>query len=379
MRSDAGLDISSLSGDSVVRVEPGKAASFHRSGASGLRLEVAGEGKPMALSSSVRIRKPDVGWLRLQIERRPERRFSGELEIAARAGGIWVINVLDVEQYLRSVLPAEMGKDMPMEALKAQAVASRTSALRWRGRHQALGFDLCSAEHCQVYPGADAESPSTTQAVDATFGEVLMYDGQLAQTPFSAICGGHTENNEDVWPGRPAPYLRGRPDCPDEEAPKCKPDEVEKWVGSYPRANCLVSTPGVVRYFRWVQVMTQEQLQKSLAPIADVGEILSLAPLERGVGGRIKTLQIVGTKEKTLLGPEAVIRTALGRLPSAAFVAEAYGGKDQPPLVFVFRGAGLGHGVGMCQMGAVGLARSGLDYRQILARYYPGCEIARVQ
>jgi SpoIID/LytB domain protein len=315
----------------------------------------------------------------VRADRAAERRFRGEIEIVLQAGGLWVINVVDVEDYLMGTLPAEMGKDSPMEALKAQAVASRTTALRLRGRHRGLGFDLCSAEHCQVYAGADSESPATTEAVEATRGEVLTYENQLAQAVFSAICGGHTENNEDVWPGHPVPYLRGKPDNPASEAPKQGPGEIEGWVNSYPQANCLISAPGAFRYFRWVRVMTQEDVQKSLAPVAEVGQILRLTPLDRGVGGRVKRLEVAGTKARTVLGPEAVIRAALGKLPSAAFVVDAYGEEGRPPAVFVFRGAGLGHGVGMCQMGAVGLARAGLGYREILGRYYPGCEIQKMQ
>jgi len=313
----------------------------------------------------------------LMADGRPERGFRGELEILSRPEGLWVINVLDVEDYLLGALPAEMGKDLPVEALKAQAVASRTAALRWRDRHGVLGFDLCSTEHCQMYLGADAESPSTTEAVQATRGEVLKYEGQLAQTPFSAVCGGHTENNEDVWPSHPVSYLRGRPDCLEKDAKKYDPGDIENWVESYPQANCLISTPGAVRYFRWVRVLTQEQIQKSLAPVAETGEVLRLTPLERGVGGRIRRLEIVGTKARTTLAPEGVIRTALGRLPSAAFIVEAYGEEHRPPRVFVFKGAGLGHGVGMCQMGAAGLARAGLSYKEILSRYYPGCEVGK--
>jgi SpoIID/LytB domain protein len=379
VRGEAGLDISALSGDSRVRVEPGEAASFKQLGVSGLRLELPAQGQSLTFSSSVRIRNSGPGLLALRVEQQPERRFRGDLEIASQAGSMRVINVLDVEEYLPGALAVEMGGDSPIEALKAQAVASRTTALRWRNRHGALGFDLCSTEHCQVYAGADLESPAAIQAAEATAGEVLMYDGQLAQTPFFAICGGHTENNEDVWPGQALPYLRGRPDIPDKDLPRQRPAGIDEWVNSYPRANCLISTPGAVRYFRWVRVVSQEQLQKSLAPIAEVGEIMSIAPLERGAGGRIKRLEVLGAKAKTVLGPELVIRTALGKLPSAAFAVQAYGEDGRPPVVFVFRGAGLGHGVGMCQMGAVGLAQSGLDYKEILGRYYPGCEVVKIR
>lgn len=308
-----------------------------------------------------------------------ERRYRGDFEVTAGPSGLALVNVVDLEDYLRGVVPSEMSARYPAEALKAQAVASRSAALAMTARHQAAGFDVCDNQHCQVYGGATSEHPATDEAVRATEGEVLTYDGRVARAVYSAVCGGHTESSAAAW-GSDEPYLRGRPDFEGEGPNLPSPSDEQGWRAyfkSAPLVNCYQPKHTPLHCFRWVEVRTRQELEKSLSDVVNVGTLKSLKPLERGASGRIIRLEVSGSKGRSVLGPERVIRNALGGLRSAAFVVDCYAGADGVPVVFIFWGAGWGHGVGMCQVGAVGLAERGRTYKDILAWYYPGCEVQR--
>jgi len=336
-----------------------------------LRVRVQGEGRLKAFGSC-----PEH-W-----DGVADRFYRGEFEVTADTlGRLTLVNIVDLEQYALGVLPSEMSDRYPAEALKAQAVAIHSEALASLGRHRAAGFDLCDWVHCQAYGGATSEKPSTDAAVEATRGEALTFGGKVARAVYHAVCGGHTENIEDVWNSDPVPYLRGVEDFEPEDALPFKfplsEQALRRYLTEVPLLNCYQPKYSKLDRYRWVRVITRQELEKTLQPVADVGTVMALNPLERGASGRIKRLEVVGTRQKSVIGPELVIRKALGDLRSSAFVVDAYPGPDGVPVVFVFWGAGWGHGVGMCQVGAVGLAERGWTYDRILAKYYPGTKIEK--
>jgi SpoIID/LytB domain protein len=307
-------------------------------------------------------------------------RYEGELEIRRDAAGtLAVVNIVDLEAYARGSICAEMDAHYPPEALKAQAVVTRSEALAKAGRHRADGFDSCAESHCQVYHGLRDQAPAGNAAVAATRGELLMYAGKPVDAVYHAACGGHTEDASDVWGGADVPYLRGVPDREGRDRPdagyRADDQKLRDYLTGAPAVNCRQPEYLNLTYFRWVRVLTPEKIRQSLADSVSVGQVLDLKPLQRGVSGRIMRLEIRGTQAATVISPEYVIRRALGGLPSSAFVVDRYCDEAGKPVVFVLWGAGWGHGVGMCQAGAAGMAKSGHTYREILAKYYTGAEI----
>jgi len=302
--------------------------------------------------------------------------YRGEFEILAGSAGMTLVNVIGIQDYLRGVVPCEMSRNYPAEALKAQAVTARSYALASGARHQAQGFDLCNAEHCQVYGGTSSENPATDSAVEQTRGEVLTCNGRIMAAPYSAVCGGITEAS----PGRDS-CLRSQKDFdPADDIKMRLPADEAGWRDYFrqaPAVNCCQPKLCPLDRFRWVDVRRRDELEQSLADVVNVGTLLSLRPLERGPSGRITRLEVLGTRGKSVLSPESVIRRALGGLRSSAFVVDAYAEGDAPPVVFVFWGAGTGHGAGMCQVGAAGQAAKGKNYREILRWYFPDCALER--
>ncbi len=312
-----------------------------------------------------------------------DREYRGLIEVMVGRGGLLaVVNVVDTETYLRGVVPSEMPPHYPLAALQAQAVAARGQALIKAGRHRAEGFDLCCTQHCQVYGGATSEAARTDQAVATTWGEVLEYDRRLADTLYCSNCGGHTANNEDYWPEEsPVPYLRAAPDFDEAEVglefPLAEP-EMGQYLKYAPAVNC--NQPGYAKAsrFRWWSVMPSEELRKSLADtVGDVGELLDVRVTDRADSGIVRELAIIGSQAVHTVRGGSALRRALGGVNSASFAIEPIGRPDEPPVAFVIWGAGWGHQVGMCQVGAAGLAGRGWDYRFILAKYYPGCDLVR--
>jgi len=309
------------------------------------------------------------------------RRYAGELELTRDASGMLaLVNVVDLEAYARGVINAEMEPNYPPEALKAQVVAVRSVALASLGRHRADGFDCCAEAHCQAYRGISGQTPAGNAAVDGTRGQVLTYAGKVANAVYHAACGGHTENSSDVWGGPEVPYLRGVPDNARTGNPgvggyRAEDQRLREYLTGAPPANCRQPDYLNPTRFRWVRVLTREQMEKSLADIVGIGELADLRPLQRGMSGRITRLEVRGTQGASILSPELVIRRALGGLPSSAFVVDRYCDGGGRAVVFVLWGAGWGHGVGMCQAGAAGMAQAGRTYREILAKYYFGTEI----
>jgi len=322
------------------------------------------------------------------------RAYGGMLElILDKDARITVVNLLPLEKYLEGVVPAEMPEGFPLEALKAQAVAARTEALSMLGvHHQDAPYDVCDDVHCQVYAGVGKESLATAKAVRETRGLVMTYNGELINAVYSAVCGGHTENNENVWGGDPLPYLRGVLDADPSigRLPTALRDEatVRRWIESEPDVYCnTVSKPVpealkyTRKYFRWQVRYRRTELEEILRRKTgrEFGELVDLVPLERGVSGRIIRLRVVGTRASFELQRELAIRQALSpnTLYSAAFVVDKEAGAGGKAEWFVIKGAGWGHGVGMCQTGAAGMALAGKRFDEILRHYYSGIKLER--
>jgi len=276
------------------------------------------------------------------------------LEAQPASGGLRVVNEVALEEYLRGVVPSEMFPDP--EAYRVQAVVSRTLTLYFRdveGRHAGDGFGLCATGHCQVYGGVDAERLDSDEAVEATRGEVLTYDGRPIFSAYHANAGGMTEGVAEAWPGSVAanfPYLR----------------PVES-----PQDAAARSLPGYEWCWQWQRIVSRAEVARRLeARGQGVGEVRDLVVRARTGARRVKRLEVVGSRGRLeVVGTDAVLEV-LGA-PSALFeLARAEGGWE-------LRGRGHGHGVGLSQHGALGMARAGRSYREILAHYYQGAGLGR--
>jgi SpoIID/LytB domain protein len=337
-------------------------------------------------------------------ERRERQVFRGGLRIVQREG-LTAINDISIEDYVTSVISSEMSAGCPIELLKAHAVISRSwlwhpkenrevvgagtidlrrdgEIIRWYGREAHRDFDVCADDHCQRYQGiTKAFSPTVSEAVRATSGEMLIYNGKVCDARFSKSCGGVTEEYRSAWDDRDVPYLTVRYDG---DGPL--PSDLESWIlSSDAPAYCntndhdLLSQilPGFDQetrdFYRWTVTYSPGQVRELVhARLGeDLGEIVDLEPLERGPSGRIVRLRIHGRAKTLVIGKELEIRRALSKthLYSSAFVVQRAGAD------FILRGAGWGHGVGLCQIGAAVMASRGKLYDNILQHYYAGTSI----
>ena len=353
-------------------------------------------------------------------ERRENQRFQGNLKFIVEEGGITAINIVSLEDYLRSVISSEMSATSSGELLKAHAVISRSwllaqinktkkiageyktsfespaEIIRWYDREDHARFDVCADDHCQRYQGITRQSTLLVQqAVNETRGEVLLYDGAICDARFSKCCGGMMETFENVWEPVPHPYLQGKADYMGDAPPPdlTVEENADAWIRSSPPAFCNTQDADVLRqvlndydretadFYRWKVVYAQEELSRLIRQRSgiDYGEIIDLQPLQRGTSGRIIRLRIVGTKRVMTIGKELEIRRTLSpsHLYSSAFVVDKEHEVNGIPQLFTLTGAGWGHGVGLCQIGAAIMASKGYNYRDILSHYYPGSGISR--
>ena len=356
-------------------------------------------------------------------QRRMTQLFAGSVELHPLPGGMTrVVNRVSVEEYLRSVIASEMNATSSVALVKANAVISRiwlmaqlrmTRALackgvpvpepadnctdtivRWYDRDDHHDFDVCADDHCQRYQGAGrASTPQVDEAIDATRGLVLTdADGRIADTRFSKCCGGVTELFQNCWQPNAHSYLRaivdaqGAPDLPDLTGE----EGAARWIAATPQCNCNTSDPDVLGqvlndfdvettpdFFRWEQTYGQEELSALVRRRSgiDFGTITELRPLHRGPSGRITRLLIAGTLRQMTVGKELEIRRWLSEshLRSSAFTVSR--GDDGS---FILRGAGWGHGVGLCQIGAAMMACRGNGFRTILSHYFPETQLTRL-
>ena len=312
-----------------------------------------------------------------------DRQYRGRMEVHAGAAGLRLVNVIGLEEYLYGVLPSEMSISFPEEALKAQAVIARSYAL-YRKRvvrpHRNDGYDLCDSQHCQVYRGASNEWSRTTAAVDATRGEVLMSGGRLASPLFHANCGGHTQSSSDLKGWGEVPYLTGVLDGPPELPFPSSPVTLERWLKSTPPSYCGASPYNGGPEFRWFRLIPVDLLQEKLDRLRGVGGIREVTVLRRTSAGYAHSLRIAGTRSTIIIEREHEMRRLLGLGPlrSNLFWIETKYDSDGNPEEFLLYGGGWGHGVGLCQDGAGGMAAQGFSYRNILAHYYFNTDLVRL-
>ncbi len=360
------------------------------------------QGTLIARSGDTVVRNPSVIWFRperddgtvavadviagaggSQLEtRRETRRYFGSVYVTLGSDGKLVVaNAVSADRLLAGLVPAEMFADAPAEALAAQAIAARTELLQKIGtRHLTDPFLLCSSQHCQVYSGAGHEHPNTTRAVTSTRGQVLLRDGGgIVDARYSASCGGHSENNENIWNDPPDPSLRGRLDGrQNPEFSTITEANLDRFLAQPGSKAYCGSTRYSKNRYRWTKRIPADELARRVAAAyPGVGKIRKLEPLTRGVSGRIRELRIVGTDKTVTARGDLHIRRLLGGLRSTLFKVSP-DGSGALPKAFVFTGAGFGHGVGMCQLGAIGMATEGHDHGEILHHYYPGSHLQRL-
>lgn len=309
-----------------------------------------------------------------------DRSYLGSIEINTSDIGINVINVISLEEYLYSVVPSEMPHHWPKEALKAQAVTARTEAMAKLGRHKNEGFDFCSEVHCQVCRGVEQEIEVTSQAVDETRGIIMTYSGKPVDALYSSNCGGHTQENI-FGDGQSIPYLVAKFDALEKYNVSfpLSPIELEYWFKEPPKGIlCDIQESLRNSNFRWARIYTFSEINQMLNKLSDVGEVSKIIVLKRQKSGHISVLKIVGENSSYVLEKELNIRKTLGNLRSSMFKVEVKYGPDKKPEKFIFYGGGFGHGVGMCQSGAYGLANKGKNYKEILKHYYQGIDFKKI-
>lgn len=353
-------------------------------------------------------------------QRREDQRFRGALNLAVTEEGIVAINQIDAEEYLTSVISSEMSANASKQLLKAHAVISRSwllaqikknqqlakgekpytscqqdeeQLIRWYDREDHVLFDVCADDHCQRYQGITRETnPVVKEAIQETRGEVLLYDGVICDARFSKCCGGVTERFENCWEPIDLPYLAVLRDAPEKEHPDLtNEEEAQKWIRTAPSAFCHTTDKAILSqvlnnydqettdFYRWQVIYTQEELAELIHRKSgiDFGQILDLVPLERGGSGRIVRLKIIGSQRSLIIGKELEIRRTLSEshLYSSAFVVDKELSANGVPTCFILTGAGWGHGVGLCQIGAAVMGAKGYTYDAILTHYFPGATI----
>ena len=327
-------------------------------------------------------------------EKATDRFYSGIMEIRFDLeGGLQAVNEITIDQYLMGVVAAEMPTAFPLEALKAQAVAARSEVLSKLGtKHLNDPFDLCATVHCQVYSGLTNRSPRGDEAVLATQGEALSMNGRICEAVYSSVCGGHTENKENVWNSPGQPYLKGLFDSHNTYSDTInlvEEEDARRWIDSNPKVYCNVDsfdTPVVLngsrKYFRWEETYTRQELEEIIKEKTgtDLGILFGIELIERGNSGRLIEIELLGSRTNLKIKRELNIRRALSwtHLKSSCFYVTEIAGHDSVPFSFTLHGAGWGHGVGMCQVGAGVMASQGMNYREILGHYYPGTNVKKI-
>ena len=361
-------------------------------------------------------------------ERKEAQRFKGELKIIVEDDRLTAINIIPIEDYLTSVISSEMSATASLELLKAHAVISRSwllnklkvangklkvimhpdntanfelstlpsQLIKWYDHEAHKNFDVCADDHCQRYQGITRTStPQAIEAVFATRGEVLMYEGEICDARFSKCCGGAFEEFQNCWENVKHPYLIGQRDSKTETRlpDLTKEAEADKWIRTSPTAFCNTHNKQVLSqvlnnydqettdFYRWRVCYSQQELSELIHKRSGIefGKIIDLIPVERGTSGRLVRLKIVGTLRTLIIGKELEIRRTLSssHLYSSAFVVDKEYKEDEKeiPSRFILTGSGWGHGVGLCQIGAAVMGEQGYKYKEILSHYYPGSAI----
>ena len=356
-------------------------------------------------------------------ERKEDQAFQGNLVLRPRPDGtIAAINEIPLEDYLKSVISSEMSPAAPVEFLKVHAILSRSwllaaldhkkktkktsvaeqekskkeeEVIRWYDREDHDLFDVCADDHCQRYQGiTKIVSEKAKEAVQDTHGMAITYQDEICDARYSKACGGITENFDTAWDDKQVPYLKTISDASVPHSPIGTEEEASRWILSNPEVYCNTNDehllekvlPGFDRetrhFFRWKIEYSREELEEILRDKSgfDFGTLREIIPLSRGPSGRISRLKILGSKRSMVVGKELQIRRWLSQshLYSSAFFAKVNYNPHGEVERFTFHGAGWGHGVGLCQIGAAVMATKGFSAEEILRHYFRGIEIQKI-
>ena len=374
------------------------------------------------MRNSFELRGVTIG-INFHWERKENQSFRGSVMFIVENSKVTAINILGVEEYLTSVISSEMSATASLELLKAHAVISRSwllaqidkneeitasgseystmkesedELIRWYDREDHTRFDICADDHCQRYQGITRASTAIVRAaIEQTRGELLMYNRRICDARYSKSCGGVFEEFHNCWEEKDMPYLVKQRDSKTETAiPDLAIEEnAREWILSSPESFCNTTDKKVlsqvlnnydqetVHFYRWEVKYSASQLSDLIRRRSgtDYGDILDLIPVERGTSGRLVKLKIVGSKKSRTIGKELEIRRTLSEshLYSSAFVVEKSGGSPDKPEEFILKGAGWGHGVGLCQIGAAVMGEKGFKYNEILTHYFPGASVEK--
>lgn len=359
-------------------------------------------------------------------QKREKQIFLGSLKFIRENDKITAVNILPVEHYLNSVISSEMSATSSLEFLKAHSIISRSwllaqiekskeivskhqkyeskietedELIKWYDREDHVLYDVCADDHCQRYQGiTKAYTDTVSEAVKETSGLILTYDGKICDARFSKACGGIAEAFENVWEPTHHPYLTKVVDYkfePDEyDTDLTEEETAQKWIGGNPPAFCNTKDENVLSqvlldydqttrdFYRWKVELSQDEISGLIKKKSgmDFGQVKDLVPVERGYSGRLTKLKIIGTKKTLAVGKELEIRKYLSpsHLYSSAFVVDKEDIQDGIPQKFTLTGAGWGHGVGLCQIGAAVMGNMGYHFDEILLHYYQGANIERI-
>ncbi|MFA5183488.1 MAG: SpoIID/LytB domain-containing protein [Syntrophales bacterium] len=354
-------------------------------------------------------------------QRQETQTFQGALSVLTAAdGSLTAVNEIALEDYLRSVIASEMSATAPSEFLKAHAVMSRSWLMamlakndehdpdgppeqqvgegevrRWYGREEHDLFDVCADDHCQRYQGVTKIiSEEVRRAIDATRGVMLVYEGRICDARYHKACGGRTEDFANVWEEIPVPYLTSIADGPETFPPVTSEEEADHWIHAAPPAYCNTGDIAALRqvlpsfdqetpdFFRWEVSYARPDLETLLLKKSGLafGELHALTPLARGPSGRIIRLKIEGSQRTVIVGKELEIRRWLSpsHLYSSAFIVGTERDTEGKATRFTLHGAGWGHGVGLCQIGAAMMALRGFGMEAILGHYFPGATLEKI-
>ena len=356
-------------------------------------------------------------------ERKEKQTFEGDLKIRLNADGtLSVINQIDVELYLKSVVSSEMSAEAPIELLKAHAITSRSwlvamlerqekfrndsihtqhpletvdEIIRWYDREDHAFFDVCADDHCQRYQGiTKIISNSVKEAIEATRGIFLVADNEVCDARFSKACGGRTELFETCWEEMPIQYLQSVSDSSMIHPPIMNEADAEQWITSSPDVYCNTTDGKMLQhvlpsfdrettdFFRWKVEYSCEQLEEILRTKSEIdfGTVMDVVPMKRGPSGRVVKLKIVGSKRTMIVGKELEIRRwlSMSHLYSSAFIVKIERNANGLPMKFIFHGAGWGHGVGLCQIGAAVMASKEFTAEEIVKHYFKDAELKKL-
>jgi stage II sporulation protein D len=359
-------------------------------------------------------------------ERKEKQRFTHSLKLVRSGDKITAINIVPIEKYLISVISSEMSAKCSLQMLKATAVVSRSwllaqieksktiksnkagystvyqtedELIKWYDREDHKLFDVCADDHCQRYQGVTKTTSDVARiAVEQTAGIVLLEGDKILDARFSKACGGISESFENVWEPVNHPSLTAIYDykfiADDFNDDFSKEENAVKWIMANPPAFCNTNDPKILNqilldydqetkdFYRWKVEYSQQQISDLIKKKSgiDFGKIKDLIPVERGLSARLIKLKIVGTNKTLTIGKELEIRRTLSEthLYSSAFIVEKSGNKDGLPEKFILRGAGWGHGVGLCQIGAAVMAEQGYQFDEIVIHYFKNAKLKKI-